>query len=184
MSTYDYAAYDAGREAPGTRALWNVVQAAWPAARFLGIYSRRAIRGSDRLSLHAEGRALDFVPPGGARDTIAAWAVKNANTLGLQEVIVYETRRIWTSPRRDEGWRPYKGVSSGLHHIHLGQHRAGAGIKGNKYDASVMAAALRDAAEESGLRLWQGALFAVTAGGIIALETAFDRGAVRVTKKK
>lgn len=175
MSTYDYATYDAGQEAPGTRTLWNVLRAAWPSSNFLGIYSRRAIRGSDRLSLHAEGRALDVVPPSGAREAMAAWAVKNAVTLGLQEVILYETKKIWTSNRSHEGWRPYRGISAGLHHIHLGQHRAGAGIVGNKYDPAVMASALRDVAEDSGLRLWQGALFAVTAGGIIALE----RGALR-----
>lgn len=167
---YDIATYDRGSEAPGTRALWNVIRTRWPAASFLGIYARRAIRGSDKLSLHAEGRALDFIPPDTERDKVAEWARSNADALGLQEIIVYETRRIWTTSRAREGWRPYKGVSKGLSHLHLGQHRTGAGIAGGSYDADVLLRSMKDVAEADGVRWWQPVLLVGAFGGLVAIE--------------
>lgn len=167
---YDVATYDRGREAPGTRALWDVIRARWPGAGFLGIYARRAIRGSDKLSLHAEGRALDFTPPDGERDRITEWARANAERLGVQEIIVYETKQIWTTSRAREGWRPYRGMSKGLHHIHIGQHRKGAGIAGGSYDADVMLRSMKDAAENEGMRWWQPILLVGAFGGLIGIE--------------
>ncbi|MBU3741508.1 MAG: hypothetical protein FGM24_04390 [Candidatus Kapabacteria bacterium] len=168
---YDYATYDAGREAPGTRALWTTIASTWPASVLLGIYNARAIRGSDRLSLHAEGRAVDFKPPGQAKDVIAEWARTHAATLGIQEIIVYATRRIWTSNRSAEGWRPYKGVSSGMTHIHIGQHRSGAGIgSGKGVDPIVMASTVRDIVQGEGLRAWQAAVLGVIGLGLWAQE--------------
>lgn len=169
-AAYDIATYDRGREAPGTRALWNVIHERWPTAAFLGIYARRAIRGSDKLSLHAEGRAIDFTPPNEKRDDIAEWARHHADALGIQEVIVYETKKIWTTTRAGEGWRTYKGVSKGLGHIHIGQHRKGAGIGGGSYDAGVIARSMRDVAEGDGLRWWQPLMLVGGLGGLIAAE--------------
>jgi hypothetical protein len=169
---YDYATYDAGREAPGTRALWATIHAMWPATGFLGIYASRAIRGSDRLSLHAEGRAVDVRPGSDAeRRTIAAWAREHAATLGIQEVIDYAEGRIWTTRRAAEGWRPYKGVTAGLRHLHIGQHRRGAGVgAGDGIDPLVMAATVRDVVQGEGLRAWQAAVLAVIGLGLWAQE--------------
>lgn len=169
-AAYDIATYDRGSEAPGTRALWNVIRGRWPAATFLGIYARRSIRGSDKLSLHAEGRALDFTPAADARDSIAEWARRHADALGIQEVIVYETKKIWTTARAGDGWRTYKGVSKGLRHIHIGQHRKGAGIAGGTYDMGVIARSMRDVAEGDGLRWWQPLILVGGLGGLIAAE--------------
>ena len=168
---YDYASYDSGREAPGTRLLFQTIEKGWPGVKLLGIYARRSIRGSDRLSLHAEGRAVDFTPPNAeAREHIAQWAVDNAQTLGVQEVIIYETKKIWTTARSAEGWRRYDGVSSGLTHIHIGQHRIGAGITGGKIDPRVMAATLVDVAEAQGFRLWHAGAVAVIGLALMAHE--------------
>jgi hypothetical protein len=172
---YDFATYDAGRAAPGTVALWNGLQQHWPQARFLGIYNARSIRGSDRLSLHAEGRALDFVPPSGSRDLIAGWLREHAVPLGIQEVIVYETKRIWTTARASEGWRPYAGTSSGMKHIHVGQHRQGAGIAGGAFDARVLAETIRNLADGQGLRWYHAVIYGLIAAGITTLELHHQR---------
>lgn len=170
---YDYATYDAGGVAPGTKELWNIIKGSWPSSEFLGIYNVRSIRGSDSLSLHAEGRAVDFRPQSAhERDAIADWAVRNADKLGVQEVIVYETKRIWTSTRSASGWRPYNGVSSGFHHIHIGQHREGAGLTGTGYDPRIMAQAATDAVRQSGIRLWHVAFVAIS----LSIITLGDRG--------
>jgi hypothetical protein len=79
---------------------------------------------------HPKGRACDFMmTPGGeasgaqkARgDALAAWAVANADRLGLKYVIWF--RRIWT---RSEGWHAYNNPfggddPSGWHtnHVHI-----------------------------------------------------------------
>lgn len=167
---YDIATYDAKGPAPGTKALWEGIRSLWPQARFLGIYAARTIRGADRLSLHAEGRAVDFVPPDGTRDTIAEWIKERADALGIQEIIIYETRRIWTSLRNAEGWRPYGGTHKGLHHLHVGQHRKGAGIAGGHYDARIIAQTMANMADEQGLKLWHGAIAAGLVGGLYWLE--------------
>ncbi|MBN9400740.1 MAG: hypothetical protein J0I17_11235 ['Candidatus Kapabacteria' thiocyanatum] len=163
---YDFATYDAKGPAPGTLALWERVRREWPGARSLGIYVARTIRGADRLSLHAEGRAVDVVPPQGARDRMAEWARSNAEVLGIQEIIVYETKRIWTSLRPREGWREYRGPSAGLHHVHIGQHRKGAGIAPGGVDAAVLTATARNIAEEQGFVWWHVGLAAALAAGL------------------
>lgn len=167
---YDFATYDAGRAAPGTLVLWQGIQQRWPEARFLGIYNARSIRGSDRLSLHAEGRAVDFVPPPAMRDTIASWLRDHAGVLGIQEVIVYESKRIWTTARNAEGWRPYLGTASGMTHIHVGQHRKGAGIAGGAFDARVLTETIRNLADAQGWRWYHALLYGLTAAGITTLE--------------
>ncbi|MBS1562356.1 MAG: hypothetical protein JSS89_12185 [Bacteroidetes bacterium] len=173
---YDYATYNSGGEAPGTKELWKIIKGSWPRSEFLGIYNVRSIRGSDRLSLHSEGRAVDFHPGSAAdRDAIASWALRNADKLGVQEVIVYETKRIWTSDKAGEGWRPYKGVSSPYHHIHIGQHRQGAGLTGSGYDPRVMAQAAADALRSAGVRLWHIAFLFSS----VAIITAGERGTLK-----
>lgn len=173
---YDYATYNSGGEAPGTVELWKIIKGSWRDTEFLGIYNGRNIRGSDRLSLHAEGRAVDVRPSNSAdREAIASWAVRNADKLGIQEVIVYETKQIWTSDKASEGWRSYKGISAPYHHIHIGQHRQGAGLTGKGYDPRVMAQAAADALRSTGVRLWHVAFLV----GSVAIITAGERGTLQ-----
>lgn len=165
---YDLATYDARGPAPGTTALWNIIKERYPSSTFLGIYNARTVRGSDSLSLHAEGRAVDFRPPQGATENAAAWLRENAGRLGIQEIIVYGTRRIWTTARASQGWRHYSGVAAGMNHIHVGQHRQGAGLTGKGIDAAVIARTMREALEQRGLRWWHVPLGAAGLGGLIA----------------
>lgn len=48
------------RAQPAPLALWHLVSANLPQARNLGIFVRRNIAGTNRPSLHSEGRALDI----------------------------------------------------------------------------------------------------------------------------
>lgn len=167
-AVYDYATYDAKGPAPGTTALWDVIRSRYPQATFLGIYNARNVRGSDSLSLHAEGRALDFRPPQGATEDVAQWLLINATALGLQEIIVYGTKRIWTSAKASDGWRRYNGVAAGMNHIHVGQHRMGAGLSApTKMDPAVLARTMTEALRERGLRLWHIGLAGATTTGLV-----------------
>ncbi|AEV86816.1 hypothetical protein ACWT_5798 [Actinoplanes sp. SE50] len=79
---------------------------------------------------HPLGRACDFMMTSGGEatgaekargDAMAAWAVANADRLGLKYVIWF--RRIWT--RRTGSWQPYQTIAgndpSGWHtnHVHI-----------------------------------------------------------------
>jgi LAS superfamily LD-carboxypeptidase LdcB len=103
------------------------------------IYNPRTVRGSTRLSLHAEGRAVDWYRS--ARDPAEAaeaqrildWLLATdadgnehalARRMGVQEIIW--NRRIWTARRHAEGWRAYTGQSPHTDHIHIGLNWAGA----------------------------------------------------------
>jgi len=180
MMAYDRATYNAGGEAVGTRSLWNLINRTFDGSKFLGIYNNRLVRGSaDTLSLHAEGRAVDFIPPSGKRDEIASWALANAGKLGIQEIIVYETKRIWTASRPNEGFRPYNGVSAGLHHIHIGQNREAARIAGGHFDALTMASTTIDIFEELGFRTWQVALLVAASATVVAVNTGLSKRIIR-----
>src|SRR4051812_48835084 len=45
---------------PAPKALWNLVHSNFRQTRFLGIYNRRNVAGTNTPSTHAEGRALDI----------------------------------------------------------------------------------------------------------------------------
>lgn len=71
---------------------------------------------------HPKGLALDLMTnniPNGKQtgDALAAYALANADRLGITYVIWY--RRIWSRERAGEGWRPYSGTSSHTDHVHL-----------------------------------------------------------------
>jgi hypothetical protein len=127
---------------PGTRALRKLLRERF-GERLAEIYNCRPIRGGTSLSLHAEGRAVDYYLNAhdpdelALGDRIVQWLLGSddrdnshavARRLGVQEVIW--NHRIWTSGRRrDEGMRPYGGVDPHTNHVHVGQHRLGAAMQ-------------------------------------------------------
>jgi hypothetical protein len=75
--------------------------------------------GSVPNSAHPKGLALDFmidnIPNGKSiGQKLADYAVANASTLGIIEVIW--NRRIWTASK---GWHDYNGPSAHTDHVHL-----------------------------------------------------------------
>lgn len=75
--------------------------------------------GSVPNSSHPKGLALDFMTnniENGKQvgDRLAAFAVANASTYGITEVIWY--KRIWTKAK---GWHDYNGPSDHTDHVHL-----------------------------------------------------------------
>jgi hypothetical protein len=103
------------------------------------IFNCRPVRGGQRLSLHGEGRAVDWYR--NAADTAQAaeaqriidWLLNPdaqgnqhavARRMGVQEIIW--NRRIWTARRQAEGWRPYTGVNPHTDHLHIGLNWPGA----------------------------------------------------------
>lgn len=104
---------------PGTQALKRWGLSEYPAARDLGIFNPRKIRGGRGWSLHAEGRAwdcgfpvlLEGHPQG---HKLAKTLVDNYTVFGVQQVIW--AHRIWTVGRT---WRRYRGTSPHLDHVHV-----------------------------------------------------------------
>ena len=141
-----------GGPAPGAVGLRDEL-----ARRFGGrgeIYNCRPVRGGQRLSLHAEGRAVDWYrrasDPAEAAEAqrIIDWllgtdAAGNAHAvarrMGVQEIIW--NRRIWTANRAAEGWRAYGGVNPHTDHLHIGLNRAGAARQTSYWTAPPPAAA-------------------------------------------
>src|SRR3954451_10847152 len=86
---------------PAPRALWSLVHPNFPYTRFLGIYNRRNVAGTNTPSAHAEGRALDiglFVSEPVEKmlgDALFNLFIKNAAELGLDHVIW--NRQIWST---------------------------------------------------------------------------------------
>jgi hypothetical protein len=124
--TYERANSDSGGPQPGTTALRDYVLFRWPPSRSLGVYNYRPIRGSTNLSVHSEGRAWDCGVPVNdvgkiAGDEIAEFITSNATRLGIQYLIWFQ--RSW---RHDRGWRPYRGASPHIDHLHIEQTRAAA----------------------------------------------------------
>ena len=115
---------------PGTAALqeWITEDSPWAAhLTDLGTFNCRKIAGTNRWSSHASGRAGDsgvrvMATGHPAGHALAAWLVKNAGMLGVQEVIW--NRRRWDNQSRR--WRAYTGVSPHLDHVHWAQNTSGA----------------------------------------------------------
>ena len=126
----------------GTSALRRLLREQFGERR-AGIFNCRPVRGGSRLSLHGEGRAVDYYLD--ARDSaelaigdrLVQWLLEpdaagnahaRARRLGVQEVIW--NGRIWSAGRRrDEGLRPYTGRDPHTDHVHIGQHRIGAAMR-------------------------------------------------------
>lgn len=103
--------------------------------RTIGGYAcRQNTANPAQMSLHAEGRAVDWMasaqaagPSRAVRRFIATVSAGNwrlARAMGIQELIW--NHRIWTSARHREGWRAYTGPNPHTDHIHIGLNRAGA----------------------------------------------------------
>ncbi|HEX8074239.1 MAG TPA: N-acetylmuramoyl-L-alanine amidase [Thermoleophilaceae bacterium] len=108
--------------------------------RSMGIFNCRPVRGGTTLSLHGEGRALDWgLNANDPTELAAANAIVAellatdadgnphalARRMGVQEIIW--NRQIWTAgSRAAQGMRPYGGVNPHTDHIHVGQNHDGA----------------------------------------------------------
>lgn len=71
--------------------------------RNLGVWANRPMRGSDRLSVHATGRAVDLGYPAAKVATVGAWCIwlaENHLVLGIEEVHDYSG----TSKPGTEAW--------------------------------------------------------------------------------
>lgn len=107
---------------PGTKALWQLIQANFPVARFDGIYNNRNIAGTKTPSLHAEGRALDIgldvrnPKENTIGDGLFRIFGEVAVVAGIQEVIW--NRQIWSSARPLV--HPYTGHDPHTGHVHVG----------------------------------------------------------------
>lgn len=101
----------------------------------IGGYScRQNTAAPSQNSLHAEGRALDWMISATSATNrkivgrfirrVSAGNFRLGRAMGIQELIW--NRKIWTSSRHTEGWRAYTGPNPHTDHIHIGMNRAGA----------------------------------------------------------
>jgi uncharacterized protein (TIGR03382 family) len=127
---YDGGANCASGSTPGARTLKDVLIAAYPQIGSVGIYNCRVIAGTNSMSLHGVGRALDIMIPttGGdadnsAGDEIAHWLMQNAEMLGLQQIIWDHT--IW-GVSRSPRVRAYSGSNPHIDHLHVEINEAAA----------------------------------------------------------
>jgi hypothetical protein len=112
-----------GGPTAGARALRTALLASFPQIGSIGIYNCRVIAGTNSMSLHGVGRALDVMIPtsGGAADNdlgdpIAHWLIRHAQEIGVQTIIW--DRSIWRvsrSPRFGE----YTGSNPHVDHLHV-----------------------------------------------------------------
>lgn len=125
---YDKATYCTKGPAKGTASLAALVKKTFPYVSHTGIFNCRNVRGGDNLSTHAEGRGLDIhVKTIDNGNAIRDWLFANRYMYGLQEIIW--NRKIWTSNRENDGFRPYKGANPHTDHVHTAQNRKFAGIE-------------------------------------------------------
>lgn len=93
----------------------------------VGCFNNRSVRGSTTLSLHAEGRAIDFTV-GTATDSVLTTflhtLISHYEPLGVQQIIWQ--RRSWRCDRTGDKWRPYSGVDPHTGHAHLELTRSAA----------------------------------------------------------
>lgn len=116
-----------GDRRPGVVAFHDsVIYCMGGSVRSGGMVNVRPVRGGRAASLHAVGRAADFmVQPGtGPRagrtakqvgDELFVRLVAAASKIGLDEAIWWRQR--WTP---DLGLRPYRGVAAHRDHVHAG----------------------------------------------------------------
>jgi hypothetical protein len=106
-----------------------------------GYACRQNTANPAQMSVHAEGRALDWMANAGVpaqrravnrfRARLAADNWRLARAMGIQELIW--NRQIWTSYHHSEGWRAYTGPNPHTDHIHIGLNRAGASKRTSFY---------------------------------------------------
>lgn len=97
--------------APEIQRAWFELQARWPNTTNMGSYVVRNIAGTDTLSQHSFGDALDIGGDDQQLTEQASWLANHAGELGITEVIFKDA--IWTT---SEGWHPY---TRGGHETHV-----------------------------------------------------------------
>jgi peptidoglycan hydrolase-like protein with peptidoglycan-binding domain len=114
-----------GGAAPGAVALLRWLKERWPEGWSGGIYNCRPVRGRQSMSIHSEGRAVDFMLPGVSNPvgmSIVRALGANGDRNGIQTVIW--DRRIWS--RRSPNGRAYTGVNPHTDHLHIELNRSAA----------------------------------------------------------
>lgn len=107
---YDGGSNCSGGATPGASMLRTHLLEFFPAVGSIGVYNCRVISGTNTMSLHGVGRALDIMIPtvGGDADNdlgdpIAHWLIENAEAIGIQTIIWDHTIwRVSYSPREHE----------------------------------------------------------------------------------
>jgi micrococcal nuclease len=131
---FEYATTNSHGSSVGARSLQALIKRLAPAGYSGGIYNYRPVKGTKTLSLHSEGRALDWMlnvknagqaAQGNAVvDYFLSNGAANAKKYGIQELIW--NRKIWTALKPGSGMRAYRGDSPHEDHIHIGMNRWGA----------------------------------------------------------
>ena len=128
FARWEKAVKCSGRPMPGAVRLLNWLTQSYPVGWSGGIYNCRPIRGQTSMSIHGEGRAVDFMLPvqGGKAhpvgDEIVAKLGADGDRLGIQ-CIIWD-RRIYS--RRSPNGRPYRGVNPHIDHLHIELNRRAA----------------------------------------------------------
>lgn len=100
---------------------------------YLGCHNNRNISGSERLSVHSWGAAMDYRIPAKERKNILDFLIWSAPRTGVQMINDYENDRIWKNTREDfetydgdpgtdtdlEGWKPYNLPANNHFHIEV-----------------------------------------------------------------
>jgi len=126
QTSYDWPKQCTGGTQPGTRELERYFQNNWRGTS-LGTYNCRTVRGGSTLSLHGEGRAVDWgldvnnAAQKAVGDQLKAVLISKSASWGIQEVIW--NRRYWA---RSSGDIYYNGENPHYDHLHIGLNWCGA----------------------------------------------------------
>ncbi len=120
---YDGGSNCSGSATPGALTFRDHLLGYFPQIASIGIYNCRVIAGTNSMSLHGVGRALDIMIPtiGGdadneAGDVIAHWLIENAEFIGVQTVIWDHS--IWRVSRSPQ-FGTYTGSNPHVDHLHV-----------------------------------------------------------------
>lgn len=110
---------------PGALAFRDAVRQTWPGLTDLGVYNCRRSRGGRALSMHADGRAVDFGLPAGCStgegQAIASELVARSAAYGITRVLVCELEwqvgESWSTP--SESLQHLHDGTTGPAHIHV-----------------------------------------------------------------
>lgn len=108
------AAQDDPRVKPHVRAAAQEITQTFGIAD-IGGYANRDIAGTNTISDHALGLAIDVMTSVKGQQ-IANWTTQNAGRLSITYVIW--NRHIWDS-RNNKGWENYTGLSPHTDHVHI-----------------------------------------------------------------
>lgn len=136
---YNGGANCAGGSTAGARTLRDHLLGYFPQISGIGIYNCRVIAGTNSMSLHGVGRALDIMIPmsngsadNDAGDPIAHYLIEHAEEMGIQMIIWDQS--IWRSNRNP---RQYALASGNPHidHLHVELNQEGAAQQTPWFDA-------------------------------------------------